>query len=75
MNPKTADTIVILALSMFLYIWLPMFGLLKAYATGEFVWLGALGIWVFAPWATVRLTIWITDTMESVYNRVKFLLK
>lgn len=78
MNTKatnTVDTVVVIALSVFFYGCIPLFGLFKAYTTENALWLCTWGIWLFMPKATALLTTVITDTMCVIADRVKVLLR
>lgn len=78
MNTKatnTVDTVVVIALSVFFYGCIPLFGLFKAYTTENALWLCIWGIWLFMPKATALLTTVITDTMCMIADRVKVLLR
>ena len=75
MNTKTTDTVIVIALSVFFYGCIPLFGLIKAYTTENALWLCTWGIWLFMPQATALLTTVITDTMIGVVDRVKVLLR
>lgn len=75
MNAKSVYIISCIACSLFLYIWIPAFGSLKAYATDNNNWLWVWSVWILPFVVTACIAISTNHMVGAIVDRVKSALK
>lgn len=75
MNAKSIYIISCIACSLFLYFWIPVFGSLKAYATGNGIWLWAWGTWLLPIISVLCIVVYTKHELTKIADHVKSALK
>lgn len=75
MNAKSVYIISCIACSLFLYIWIPAFGSLKAYASDDSNWLWVWSVWLLPFITTACIAISTKRLMRKIVDQVKSALK